>query len=206
MISMGWVVTHVIAAESLSFKDGHLNGLQQLKSTSSCNCDFADIGSHEKEITRRYLTIQDSINCPRWTMDSHMAEYKGVIAPQEASRSQQTHKQTKTTHLTNSLVRLQLTLVHGKQYVFCWEQPRKMAHRRRSHQIMLKNTQLSWACNERSLFLHNSHSKQPLTFKLLCVWKKTLWLEREWGHLWANPSYFWALHSPKDRSECKDYF
>lgn len=86
---------------------------------SSCNCDFADIGSHEKEITRRYLTIQDSINCPRWTMDSHMAEYKGVIAPQEASRSQQTHKQTKTAHLTNSLVRLLLTLVHGKQYVFC---------------------------------------------------------------------------------------
>lgn len=84
---------------------------------SSCNCDFADIGAQEKEITRCYLTIQDSISCPRWTMDSHVAEYKGVIAPQEASTSQQqTHKQTKTTHLTNSRVRLQLTLVHGKQY------------------------------------------------------------------------------------------
>lgn len=166
-------------------------GLSASSLPSSCNCDFADVRlprERNNQALSGYMVIQDSINCSRWTMDSHIAEYKGVIAPQEASRSQQqTHKQTETTHLTNSLVSLQLTLVHGKQEVFCWEQPRKVAHRRRSHQIMLKNTQLSWACNERSLFLHNSYSKQPLTFKLPCVWKEMLWMEREWEHFWANP-------------------
>lgn len=30
MVSMGWTVTHGIAMECLSFKDGHLNGLQRL--------------------------------------------------------------------------------------------------------------------------------------------------------------------------------